>query len=127
MILGIGTDVVRIDRLERAMQRFGQRFLDRLFTPEEQTRCSSHVRPAACFAKRFAAKEALVKALGTGFRDGLWFTDITVENDAAGRPALRLSGPVAQALAAHGEVRTHLSLSDELDLAMAFVVLELST
>lgn len=124
MMVGIGTDLVQIPRMERAITRFGARFLDRLFTPEEQAHCGAMARPAACYAKRFAAKEALVKALGTGFRDGIWFTDITVHNDASGRPALRTSGACAAVLTALGAVRLHLSLSDEQDMAVAFVVVE---
>ncbi|OSM05233.1 holo-ACP synthase [Magnetofaba australis] len=131
MILGIGVDMLEIARLEQAVQRHGERFLARLFTPAERAVCAQRARGAmACYAKRFAAKEALVKALGSGFRDGLWFTDIEVLNDAQGKPVTQLSGPTLarlQALsqgAGRGETRIHLSLSDERRYAIAQVVIE---
>ncbi|MEQ6887696.1 holo-ACP synthase [Halomonas sp. CS7] len=124
MIIGIGTDIARVARFERAMARHGERFALRLLGELERERLRGHVLPAAFLAKRFAAKEAFVKALGTGLRRGMRWTEIQVVNDALGRPSLVLSGK-AQALAEAAGVRAlHLSLSDEEALAMAFVVLE---
>ncbi|MDX1465814.1 MAG: holo-ACP synthase [Halomonas sp.] len=124
MIIGIGTDIARVARFERAMARHGERFAERLLGELERERLRDHGQPAAFLAKRFAAKEAFVKALGTGLRRGMRWTEIQVVNDALGRPSLVLSGR-AQALAEAAGVRAlHLSLSDEEALATAFVVLE---
>ena len=124
MIIGIGTDIARVARFERAMARHGERFARRLLGELERERLRDHPLPAAFLAKRFAAKEAFVKALGTGLRRGMRWTEIQVVNDALGRPSLVLSGK-AQALAEAAGVRSlHLSLSDEEALATAFVVLE---
>ena len=124
MIIGIGTDIARVARFERAMARHGERFAQRLLGELERERLRDHGLPAAFLAKRFAAKEAFVKALGTGLRRGMRWTEIQVVNDALGRPSLVLSGK-AQALAEAAGVRAlHLSLSDEEALATAFVVLE---
>ncbi|QFU02162.1 Holo-[acyl-carrier-protein] synthase [Halomonas sp. THAF5a] len=124
MIIGIGTDIARVARFERAMARHGERFAERLLGELERERLRDHALPAAFLAKRFAAKEAFVKALGTGLRRGMRWTEIQVVNDALGRPSLVLSGK-AQALAEAAGVRAlHLSLSDEEALATAFVVLE---
>ncbi|WP_108446900.1 holo-ACP synthase [Halomonas denitrificans] len=124
MIIGIGTDIARVARFERAMARHGERFAERLLGELERERLRDHGLPAAFLAKRFAAKEAFVKALGTGLRRGMRWTEIQVVNDALGRPSLVLSGR-AQALAEAAGVRAlHLSLSDEEALATAFVVLE---
>lgn len=124
MIIGIGTDIARVARFERAMARHGERFAERLLGELERERLRDHGLPAAFLAKRFAAKEAFVKALGTGLRRGMRWTEIQVVNDALGRPSLVLSGK-AQALAEAAGVRAlHLSLSDEEALATAFVVLE---
>ncbi|QEA40119.1 holo-ACP synthase [Pistricoccus aurantiacus] len=124
MILGIGTDIAKLARFERALVRHGARFPERLLGETELMRFGQHSYPAAYLAKRFAAKEAFLKALGTGLRQGMRWTEIQIVNDAQGRPQLVLSGR-AQALAMKAGVeRMHLSISDESDLAMAFVVLE---
>ena len=124
MILGIGTDIAHIHRLEAALGRRGARFAERLLGPRELERLGQAPRPAAYLAKRFAAKEAFVKALGTGLRQGMRWTDIEVVNDALGRPSLVLSGKARELANAAGVSGIHLSLSDEQDLAVAFVVLE---
>ncbi|MDR9439611.1 MAG: holo-ACP synthase [Halomonas sp.] len=124
MIIGIGTDVARVARFERAMGRHGDRFALRLLGEREHERFRGHLLPAAFLAKRFAAKEAFVKALGTGLRRGMRWTEIQVVNDTLGRPSLVLSGKALELAEAAGVRAVHLSLSDEEALAMAFVVLE---
>ena len=91
MILGIGTDLVDIRRIERTIARHGDRFLNRIFTVTERTLAERRLDRAATYAKRFAAKEACAKALGTGFRDGIFFRDLGVVNLASGRPTLELT------------------------------------
>lgn len=124
MILGIGTDIARVARFEVAMARHGERFPQRLLGEAERERLREHAAPAAFLAKRFAAKEAFVKALGTGLRHGMRWTEIQVVNDALGRPSLLLAGQAHELAMAAGVKAVHLSISDESDLAVAFVVLE---
>ncbi|PWV82862.1 holo-ACP synthase [Halomonas sp. A11-A] len=124
MILGIGTDIARVERFERALARHGERLALRLLGELERERLTGHPAPAAFLAKRFAAKEAFVKALGTGLRLGMRWTEIQVTNDALGRPSLLLSGKAHKMALAAGVRATHLSISDEEALAIAFVVLE---
>ncbi|MFW6346790.1 MAG: holo-ACP synthase [Halomonas sp.] len=124
MILGIGTDIARVARFERAMQRHGGRFALRLLGELERERLRDHSAPAAFLAKRFAAKEAFVKALGTGLRRGMRWTEIQVVNDALGRPSLVLAGRAHELAMTTGVRAIHLSISDEEALAVAFVVLE---
>lgn len=129
MILGLGTDIVNIERIEAALERHAERFSARSFTPAEIAQAEA--RPAnrtATLAKRWAAKEACAKALGTGFGRGFGMVDIEVVNDAAGAPSLVLHKGAAARLAAitpagHG-ARVHLSLSDDLPWACATVVIE---
>lgn len=124
MIVGIGNDIARVARFEAAMARHGERFAARLLGMHERERFHDHAQPAAYLAKRFAAKEAFVKALGTGLRHGMRWTEIEVINDALGRPSLRLSGRAQELALAAGVASLHLSLSDDDGLALAFVVLE---
>ena len=124
MIIGIGTDLVRIDRLERAMSRFGERFAERVFTRRERQLCSQKKDRFSCFAKRFAAKEALVKAMGTGMRQGVWFRDVEVLNNPLGQPVITLQGQAGWRVGQLGPVKIHVSLSDEGGFALAFVMLE---
>lgn len=130
MILGIGTDLLPIERMERAMMRFGDRFAQRIFTLAEQRLCTGNKINFACFAKRFAAKEALVKALGLGMRDGIWFTDVEILNDAAGKPVMTLSGAAEIRLQSMLQGSTfscatiHISLADDGGFALAYVILE---
>ncbi|WP_404296994.1 holo-ACP synthase [Halomonas sp.] len=124
MILGIGTDIARVERFERALTRHGERLALRLLGERERERLRGHPSPAAFMAKRFAAKEAFVKALGTGLRLGIRWTEVQVTNDALGRPSLLLSGKANELAMAAGVRAIHLSISDEASLAIAFVVLE---
>ena len=129
MIIGIGSDLCDIRRIERSLTRFGDRFTERLFTQNERNRAErrSHQR-AASYAKRFAAKEACAKALGTGFRRGVFFADIGVVNLPTGQPTLALTGGAAAQLARllpPGRVAfLHLSLTDEYPYAYAHVIIE---
>jgi len=128
MILGIGSDMIDIRRIEQAMERFGDRFLERIFTDAERRKCDRRANRSASYARRFAAKEACSKALGTGFRDGVFWRDLGVENLASGQPSMRLTGGAAQRLKAilppGAEAFIHLTITDEAPLAQAFVVIE---
>ncbi|MBF0453540.1 MAG: holo-ACP synthase [Magnetococcales bacterium] len=124
MIIGIGTDLVEIQRLRRSCDRFGQRLIHRIFAPVEYDYCMTFQDSVSCLAKRFAAKEAFVKALGTGMREGIWFRDIITTNNAAGAPTLSLQGVTAERLKILEPVTIHLSLSDDGGFAQAFVILE---
>lgn len=128
MILGIGTDLVDIRRIERALARHGGRFEARLFTPQEIARARSRPSPSAAYARRFALKEAAAKALGTGFRDGLTLRDIEVTNDALGRPQVHWHGKAAGQLTRLTppgmRVVSHASVSDEHPYASALVIIE---
>jgi holo-[acyl-carrier protein] synthase len=127
MILGIGNDLCDIRRIEKAMARFGERFLQRVFTPEERRKAFSRAHAARTFAKRFAAKEAASKALGTGFRAGVYLKDIGVVNAPSGRPTLALTGGAAQRLARivpQGyNPRIDITLTDEYPMAQAIVII----
>ncbi len=127
MILGIGSDLIDIGRIERTIQRFGDRFLDRVFTPLERERSDRRANRAASYAKRYAAKEACAKALGTGFRRGVYWRDLGVVNLASGRPTLVLTGGALaqlQAITPRGmSARIDLTLTDEPPLAQALVVI----
>jgi holo-[acyl-carrier protein] synthase len=124
MIRGIGVDIVKVDRIEQAVERWGDRFLKRIFTPAEIERCQQRARPAQCLALRFAAKEAFAKALGLGMRQGLRWRDIEVVHDHLGKPDLLLHNQAQRLLEAVEASRTWLSLSDERESALAVVVLE---
>ena len=132
MIIGIGTDIVDIGRIKKLMagEQKRNQFLNRVFTDGEQKASAKYKdKPdqlTAFFAKRFAAKEAVVKALGTGFRDGLFLKDIDIYNDDLGKPHVHLSGGALTVLnkISGVDVRIHLSLSDDGDYAMAYVVIE---
>lgn len=124
MIIGIGTDIVRVARLASGLARFGSRYAARILSAEEYQEFLVAARPAHLLAKRFAAKEATAKALGTGFRGTFSLRDIAVAHNPLGRPSLLLTGG-AQILARELQVdRAHVTLSDEEDYAVAFVVLE---
>ena len=124
MIRGIGVDIVKVDRIEKAVERWGHRFLKRIFTAAEIERCQKRARPAQCLALRFAAKEAFAKALGLGMRKGLRWRDIEVVHDNFGKPDLLLHNQAQRLLEAVEASRTWLSLSDERESALAVVVLE---
>ena len=126
MISGIGHDIVQIPRIQALLQRYGSRFTQKCFTKIECNRAVnlSLAQQAAYYAKRFAAKEACVKALGTGFRDQIMFKDITIENDVLGKPFINLTGAALQRLHHLSGTTIHLSLSDDFPIASAFVVIE---
>lgn len=124
MIVGIGSDIARVERFAQALQRHGPRFALRILGPEEHAVWLQKMQPAAFLAKRFAAKEAFVKALGLGLRRGLQWRDIQVLNDVLGKPFLQLHGAAAEKALAAGVTALHITLSDEDDYAIAFVVLE---
>jgi holo-[acyl-carrier protein] synthase len=127
MILGIGNDIVDIRRIEATLDRFGARFLDRVFTDIERQKSDSRAGRAASYAKRFAAKEACAKALGTGLRRGVYWRDMGVVNLPSGRPTLKLTGGAAKQLdrlTPDGyEVRIDLTLTDDFPLAEAVVII----
>lgn len=128
MILGIGSDLCDIDRIARSLERFGERFTHRIFTEGERAKSDRRATRAASYARRFAAKEACSKALGTGIRAGVFWRDMEVVNLPGGRPTLRLTGGAAARLAAMTpaghEAVIHVSLTDDPPLAQAFVVIE---
>lgn len=127
MIIGIGNDLCDIRRIERTIKRFGDRFLNRVFTAEERRKAFSRAHSARTFAKRFAAKEAASKALGTGFRYGVHLKDIGVVNAPSGRPTLALTGGAADQLARlipkGFNARIDVTLTDEYPLAQAIVII----
>ena len=127
MILGLGNDIIDIRRVERTIERYGDRFLSRVFTDIERRKSDGRVGRAASYAKRFAAKEACAKALGTGFRQGVFWRDMGVVNLPSGRPTLELTGGALQALAdltpeGH-EVRIDLTITDDFPMAQAIVII----
>lgn len=122
MIIGLGIDLVEIARIERAFSRFGNRFLEKIFMSSEL--CHMPKNPAFWLAGRFAAKEATVKALGTGFRDGISMPDIEVVPDELGKPCIRLHNAAADRSMFLKVHRAHLSISHERSMAAAVVVLE---
>ena len=124
MILGIGTDLCEIGRVQRALDRHGERFARRILVESELDRFRSHRKPAAYLAKRFAAKEAFSKAMGTGIHFPVNWHNVSVENGRSGRPMLRFSEALEILLRVRGVTATHLSLTDDVGMACAFVVLE---
>jgi holo-[acyl-carrier protein] synthase len=124
MIYGIGTDLIEIARIERALARFGGRFAERILCAPELARFNRHRRPVAYLAKRFAAKEAFSKALGTGIHAPANWHGVWVSNLRSGQPVLEFSPALRALLKARGIGRAHLSLSDEREIASATVVLE---
>ena len=127
MIVGMGSDLVDVRRIERMITRYGERFLDRIFTAEERARSDGRARRAESYAKRFAAKEACAKALGTGLRAGVFFRDLGVVNVRGGRPTMRLTGGAAERLAglvpAGHAAQIDITLTDEGPLAQAVVII----
>ncbi|MBI3934729.1 MAG: holo-ACP synthase [Acidobacteria bacterium] len=124
MIIGIGADIAEVLRLRAAMERHGERFLHRVFTPLEIGYCRSHHNAAERFAARFAAKEAMMKALGTGWRRGIRWRDIEVSNAASGKPELNLSGKALEICRSLGGTRVLLSLTHTDLYALAQVIIE---
>jgi len=131
MIIGIGSDIIDITRIEKVIGRHGDRFLDRIFTDAERAKAERRSKMPkmiwATYAKRFAAKEACSKALGTGIRQGVWWRDMGVVNLPGGRPTMRLTGGALarlQALTPAGhEARIDLTITDDWPLAQAFVII----
>ena len=127
MILGLGNDIIDIRRIERTIERYGDRFLDRVFTETERRKSDGRTARAASYAKRFAAKEACAKALGTGLRRGVYWRDMGVVNLPSGRPTLVLSGGAAAQLRRITppgyEARIDLSLTDDHPQAQAIVII----
>ncbi len=122
-IIGIGSDLVSMVRIRAIWQRYHEAFAHRILGPKEQSDLRSLPDPVAFLAKRFAAKEAMVKALGTGFRDGILFKEIEVQHSDMGRPIVVCTGAAARELEKQQILASHLSLSDEREFALAFVVL----
>jgi holo-[acyl-carrier protein] synthase len=127
MIIGLGNDIVDIRRIEKTIERYGERFLARVFTDTERRKSDGRAGRAASYAKRFAAKEACAKALGTGFRKGVYWRDMGVVNLRSGRPTIELTGGAAEQLrriTPPGVVaRIDISLSDDFPLAQAIVII----
>ncbi|MFO1189679.1 MAG: holo-ACP synthase [Alphaproteobacteria bacterium] len=127
MILGIGSDLIDIRRVERTLARFGDRFIERVYTPVERERMKRRVNPAATLAKRFAAKEACAKALGTGLRRGVFWRDMGVVNLRGGKPTLELTGGALRRLKDMTppgmEAWIDLTMTDDHPLAQAVVII----
>ncbi len=128
MIIGIGNDTIDIRRVEKVIERHGERFVSRVFTEIEQRKSDRRRLRAASYAKRFAAKEACSKALGTGIRGGVFWRDMGVVNLASGKPTMTLTGGAAERLAklvpqGH-RAEIHLTLTDDFPLAQALVIIE---
>ena len=127
MILGIGNDIIDIRRIEKTLDRYGERFLSRVFTEVERVKSDRRAQRAASYAKRFAAKEACAKALGTGLRHGVYWRDMGVINLASGRPTISLTNGAARQLGhitPDGfEARIDLTLTDDFPLAEAIVII----
>lgn len=123
MIFGIGTDIVRVARMQQSLDKHGERFARRILTEHELIGYRQAGKPANYLAKRFAAKEATAKAMGTGFRNGLSLKHINVGHDEKGKPLLEFNGKAAEFMNAEGILETHISLADEQEYAVAFVTL----
>ena len=127
MIIGIGSDLIDIRRIEATLERFGDRFVQRLFTPTEQRKSEGRRNRAASYAKRFAAKEACSKALGTGFRKSVYWRDLGVVNLRSGKPTMELTGGAAERLKTMGPAgmvaQIDLSITDDYPLAQAIVII----
>ncbi len=124
MIFGIGTDIVCVVRIERNLERFGEKFAERLLAECELAEFRQSPTKAHYLARRFAAKEAAVKAMGTGFSNGVGLRDIAVVHDTNGRPSLEFRGRALEFLHRHAICAVNVSLADEEDYAVAFVTLE---
>lgn len=124
MIVGTGVDITEVARIAAALERFGSRFLERIFTPGEIRYCTGKPNAAERLAARFAAKEAGMKAIGTGLRHGISWQDLEVVREPGGRPVLRYSGKAAEFAQRLGCSRVQLSLTHTAEQALAFVILE---
>ncbi|MEO6909386.1 MAG: holo-ACP synthase [Edaphobacter sp.] len=124
MVLGLGTDLIEIERVQQSLDRFGERFMQKVFTEGEIAYCVRKKQAAESFAARFAAKEATAKALGTGISRGISWKEIEVRRNAGERPTLYLSGRAAERAKAMGVRNLHLTLTHSRDVAMAVAVVE---
>src|ERR1700685_2012325 len=131
MILGIGNDLIDITRIEKTIAQYGDRFIQRIFTPTEQAKAKKRADPTPPYAKRFAAKEACSKALGTGIRRGVFFRDMGVVNLPSGQPTMELTGGALkrlQSMTPSGMIaHIHLTITDEAPMAEAIVIIEAVT
>ena len=127
MIIGIGSDIININRIESVIHKYGSRFIDRVYSQIEIEKCESRLNRIASYAKRFAAKEACSKALGTGFRKGVFMRDLSVVNLSSGKPTLQLHGGALERaeslLPAKSKLQIDLSITDEPPLAYALVII----
>ncbi len=127
MIIGIGSDMIDIRRIEKTIERYGDRFLDRVFTETERVKSDRRMSRAASYAKRFAAKEACSKALGTGLNQGVFWRDMGVVNLTSGQPTMKLTGGAAERLQKllpqNHVAQIHLTITDDYPLAQAFVLI----
>ena len=127
MIIGIGSDITDVRRIAKVLERHGDRFIDRVFTPTERAKAERRRNRIETYAKRFAAKEACAKALGTGLRAGVWWRDMGVVNLASGRPTMELTGGAKRRLEAITpagfKARIDLTITDEGPTAQAFVII----
>jgi holo-[acyl-carrier protein] synthase len=130
MIIGLGSDMVDIRRIEKTLENYGERFIDRIFTPIERAKSEKRASRAASYAKRFAAKEACAKALGTGFHAGVFWRDMGVVNDSMGKPTMHLTGGAKarlEAITPKGRSAViHVTITDDHPYAQAFVVIEVN-
>ena len=124
MVLGLGTDLIETRRVEESIKRFGERFLERIFSPGEIAYCKRKKNAGESFAARFAAKEAGAKALGTGISRGVTWKEFEVKREASGKPSLHLSGRAAELAGAMGVKKIQLSLTHSREFALAVVVVE---
>ncbi|SOC39911.1 holo-[acyl-carrier protein] synthase [Rhizobium subbaraonis] len=128
MIIGIGSDLIDIRRVEKSLERFGERFTQRCFTEIERRKSDGRKNRAASYAKRFAAKEACSKALGTGLAQGVFWKDMGVVNLPGGKPTMKLTGGAGERLKAMTppghEALIHITITDDFPLAQAFVIIE---
>jgi holo-[acyl-carrier protein] synthase len=128
MIIGLGNDMVDIRRIEKSLETYGQRFVDRIFTDIEKAKSDKRAQRAASYAKRFAAKEACSKALGTGFHNGVFWRDMGVVNEPSGKPTMALTGGALAQLERitppGTTARIHLTITDDHPYAQAFVIIE---
>ena len=123
MIIGLGSDMVDVRRIARSIERYGERFLGRIYTPAERAKAENRANKIETYAKRFAAKEACSKALGTGFANGMWLRDAGVVHDPRGKPEIIFSPRGEQVCQSFGVSGGHITLSDEAGLIVAFAIL----
>lgn len=126
MIAGIGVDMVKVERVSRSLDRFGERFVGKILAPDEIAVWRETRNPVALLAKRFAAKEAVAKALGTGMRGGVHFPQIVIRSKRSGAPEVVLSGAAAERAERLKVMATHITISDEEEYVVAFAVMERS-